>query len=955
MYLFAKTGANVRRPLSVGTLIPLLTLLMTAHAPYNLAQTPTPSAPPAPPLYRAIQDRPDRLIAELPNRMLVVAQEVKTAPVFSAQVWVKAGSIHEQEFIGYGISHYLEHLASGGTTTTRAEAENNRLLSSIGAQTNAATGMDYVQYHINATREHAAVAVDLLSDWMRNAAIDPREFDRERTVILREFEMGRGEPARILWKLSQTARWERHPARHPTIGYQPWFEKITRDDVVKFHRRMYAPNNLIFVVAGDIDRRAIVEQVARLWVDLPAREVPRMRLPIETPAPGARVVTHHADLSAPRLRLSWPNVRMGQQGDYALDVLAVILGQGESSRLVRSVRDEQRRVNTVTAFNYSTHWGEAFFGVDAEVAVEPAGDPAAAADLAADAVVKQIKLLAERGVSEAELARARRKALADVALEAQSAEDIADRLARDLIGMKDPDYVRRWADAIQRVSAQEVQDTAKRFLVDERLTTLRLLPLKAGVKPVDLETPAADAATLPADAVVEEVDVDNRAITAAIAGRAAGDASPAVEFAPIRRVTLKNGLRVLMQRSTLVPAVSIQFYHLGGLLSDEPGKQGVAAAASAMRIKGTSTRNAQQIADAIESLGARMGTSAGDNSWFTTAQCLAGDFDAVLDLVADVTLNPAFPADQWETMRPRLVASIRRQSDEWFGELSEHFRRAYFPGHPWSTGALGLESVVAGLKTEDLSRFHGDHLGAEEAVLVVFGDIDPEAALPRIEAAFGKMPAKAHKPFNAPMPKAPTPALLQVETRKPLAAVQAAFGPGVVRNHPDFPALEVLRKVLSNFPSGWLDQELRGKSEGLVYAVWAGQKTGLAPGYFAAAFNCSPDKLGQATQAAAGVIARLRNEVVDADTLARAKTAVLSAQAIARQPLADRAAEAATNELYGLPTDAEARFEQAVRSLDAQGLQAVARRYLRQPVVVVLTHAKADQQALESAFKPLQD
>jgi len=106
-----------------------------------------------------IQKRADRVIVELPNRMIVIAQRASVAPVVSAQVWVKTGSIYEQEHVGAGLSHYLEHLLSGGTTTTRSEEESTATLGRMGAQTNAATSLDTVRYYINARSQDSATAI----------------------------------------------------------------------------------------------------------------------------------------------------------------------------------------------------------------------------------------------------------------------------------------------------------------------------------------------------------------------------------------------------------------------------------------------------------------------------------------------------------------------------------------------------------------------------------------------------------------------------------------------------------------------------------------------------------------------------------------------------------------------------------------------------------------------------
>ena len=124
--------------------------------------------------YTVLQQFPDRLVVELPNRMVVIAQEIHAAPVVSAQVWIKTGSIYEQQHVGAGLSHFLEHLLAGGSTTTRSEEASNKILGSIGAETNAQTGLDSVHYYINATSPFASKAVEQLSDWMQHSLITRR-------------------------------------------------------------------------------------------------------------------------------------------------------------------------------------------------------------------------------------------------------------------------------------------------------------------------------------------------------------------------------------------------------------------------------------------------------------------------------------------------------------------------------------------------------------------------------------------------------------------------------------------------------------------------------------------------------------------------------------------------------------------------------------------------------------
>ncbi|HVR30719.1 MAG TPA: pitrilysin family protein [Thermoanaerobaculia bacterium] len=921
-------------PLAVGVLI---VAGAVSSAP---AQEPTDAAPVG---YTVLQESPDRLIVELPNRLLVVAQQLDAAPVVSAQVWVKTGSIYEQEHVGAGLSHLLEHLASAGTTTTRSEAESNRLLGLMGAETNAGTSLDSVSYYINTTAPHAEQAIELLSDWMLHSKIEPQELAREKEVILREFEMGQGDPGRILWTLTQEVRYDAHPARHPTIGYLDEFQKIEREQVVDFYRRMYVPNNMVFVVVGDVDREAMVRQVARLWAEAPARELPKLSFPVEPPPGGTRQAAGFASIQRPRLRLAWPSTRLGAPGDYELDLLAGILGRGEASRLARTVRDRAQVVTEIDAYHASFSWGEGFFGIDADVAagVEPAKEK----------ILAEVRHLLAAGITEEELATAKRQVLAAVAMSGQTAEGLASRLANNIVDTGDPDYHHRYAEKIQAITADAVVEAGRRYLVPERLMTVTLEPAPEGTS-LELRNREAEASAA-ADLPREPVEIDNRRIAERVRASARKREARAVETTPIETFVLPNGLRVLIGRSTLVPAVAVEIYHLGGLLADPPARPGIANAAAEMRMRGTETRSAEELAREVESLGATIGTGSGNNTTFTRAVGLAEDLPRIVDLVADVTLRPSFPVKEWQVLRSRLVAAIDARTDHWTSEIATLFREAWYDGTPWETNSLGRREVVEALTAGELRQAYFERLGAETAVLAVLGDVDPARVKELVAGHFGEMPRAGAVAFVLPEFEEPARTIVTRVSNKPLAALHLGLGPTPARHHGDFATLQVLAEALGAFPYGWLPQELRGLGQGLVYAVSAFQFAGLGPGYFGVLWNADVEQLSTALERTVVVLDRVRTEGVAAEDLERAKAAVLAAEFLHKQALADRAGDAALNLLYGMDLEEPDRFAERVRAIDAAALRDAARRYLRNPVAVVLAPRPVDESAIHRALGPL--
>lgn len=901
------------------------------------------SAPPVVPAFTVLQDREDRVMVELPNRMIVVAQAVPTAPVVSVQAWIKTGSLYEQEHVGAGLSHFLEHLISGGTTSNRPEAVSTATLGSIGAATNAATSLDTVRYYINTTAPHTETAVDLISDWMQNSLITETEYVRERDVIQREFSMGQGDPGRIHWKLTQQARFADtpdHPGAHPTIGYLDEFLDVSRDQIYDFYKRMYVPNNMVFVVVGDIDPREVVDQVATLWGQVPTGELPELSFPLATGRGEPVSVAGPAAIKRPRVRLLWPGVKLGAEHDYALDLIAGILGGGESSRLVRDLRDNRQLVTTVDAFNYSAHWGAGFFGVDYEL-TEPG-----AAEAVRNAVEAQLDRLRLEPVSEEELARVKRQTLARVLKSGQSAEAVAGSLAGNLIASADPDYLSRYAQAVQSLTAQDLIDAANALLDPEGASVAQLDPAEEGEEIAFPARPPAVEAD--ADQPREPIDLDNYGLLAELKANLAkpGNDVAAIEVGePIVR-ELSNGLTVIVQRSTVVPAVSMQLYTKGGLLADAPGREGVSNATYAMLKRGTENLTAQELAVKIEDLGAGIGASSGNNTGYIQASALTEDWPAVMELMGDVLLYPSFDESEWEKLRPRLLASIDRANDRWSGELRSEFRKVYYGDHPWSQITAGRRDVVESLTPDDLRAFHAARINAADSVLAVVGEMNPEEVFSAAEQTFGDLPTDAGTPFVLPQPLPPTPGLTIIETNKPVAAVQVGYGPGITRDSEDYAAIQVLSKVIGDFPAGWLQQELRGRGPGLVYASSAGASVGLVPGYFTMLFNTQPDTVDDALGRTIAVAARARTELIDDDTLARAKAKVLTNQFLGRQSNGDLAAGQALDLLYGVEDLDGSAFLAQVEALTAQDIRATAKKYLGEPTVVIICNEPLDETQL---------
>src|SRR4051812_35251855 len=273
----------------------------------------------------------------LENGLTLIIREDHSAPVVSAQAWCKAGSVDEGPWLGAGLSHVLEHMLFKGTTT-RAAGRIDQEVQDAGGDMKGYTPFDRTVYWINVPNTGAKVAIDILCDIMQNATIPPEELEKEKQVILREMDMNQDDPGqRSARRLFETA-YTRSPYRFTIIGYPDIFNEVKREDVLAYYQEKYAPNNLFFIVVGDIKAKEVEAQVRAGFAKAKSRPMPPSVLPEEPRQIATREVVEEAPIEMGHFHYSWHIPELRHPDIPLLDVLATLLGSGRSSRLYQEVR-----------------------------------------------------------------------------------------------------------------------------------------------------------------------------------------------------------------------------------------------------------------------------------------------------------------------------------------------------------------------------------------------------------------------------------------------------------------------------------------------------------------------------------------------------------------------------------------------------------------------------------------
>jgi zinc protease len=823
----------------------------------------------------------------LPNGLEIIVQEDHSSPVASVQAWVKTGSIHEGKWVGAGLSHFLEHMLFKGTPS-RGPQEFARSVQDHGGYINAYTSFDRTVYWIDIPSRGAEAAIDLLSDALMNSNLPADEAVKEQEVIRREFAMGFDDPDSVAGKQMFATAFAEHPLKYPVIGHLDIFNQLTRDDLFEYYKSRYVPNNIFFVVVGDVDADAVHAQLAAFFEKHPRRALPDVFIPREPGQLGRRDCHTEFETELTRLGFGWHVPEVTHADMPALDLLATVLGGGRSSRLYRRLREDLAIVHSVDSWCYTPSSG-GLFGIDAMLDPEKRGD-------VEREVMAILQDVAENGVLQDELEKARRQFLSHQISAFTSMRGKASNLGSDWLFARSVHFTRDYLAAAQHITPDDIRRVARTYFVDSNLT-------------VSSVNPKGHAA------LVEKAP-------------GAGD-----EIA-IQSFTLSNGLRLLVREDSRLPLVSMVASFKAGLLAETSENNGINRLLARTLLKGTKTRTAEEIADTIESVGGGLGADSGNNSINITAKVLSPDLSLGLELMADVLQNSTFPEKAVEREKEVQLASIKADEEEMTSVARNILRARLFGDHPLSLRTLGTPASVKALTPAALASYRECFLCAKNGVLAVFGDVKSAEVVTLVERYFSTLHAGGPALESLAIPAFPTSSVDAVERKQKAQAVLMLGFPGADMFNPDRGALELIDEACSDLGSR-LFNRIR-EEMGLAYFVGSSNLLGLVPGAFIFYLGTDPAKIDEVRAALSQEVAKLVEGGLNDDEIARAKEKLLGGQAIRNQSNDALAFGCALDELYGLGHAHYQTLRARIEAVTAEDIRRVAAKYFTQPAVTAI-------------------
>ncbi len=812
------------------------------------------------------------------NGMKLYVVERPGQPAVELQCHVRTGSIHEEENLGCGLSHFLEHMLFQGCRNYPGTAVSDRI-GALGGEINAYTGFDHTVYHAEVPAQFAVDALDVLSMMVRYPEFPEARFAAEREVILRECELGRDNPDRRLLERLWSGVFLRHNARCPIIGYPDRIAAVTRDMMTAYYRRRYAPGRIFFLVVGAVDFQQMYDELAIRLADWDRGILAEPVLPGEPEQIQERMVD--AVFADPLARIG-AAVRLPQVGHPdipALDVLCGLTGMGDASRLVRRLRQERELAVDVESFGYVQSFGGVF------------GVVAGAAPARLGALEKELRReltgIRQQGFSRAEVEREKRQQYAMQVRLLRSNGGIAATVSAGIYAAEAPRLAERYLSSLAALEVEEVNRVAAHYLSPERFAWVRQTPEQKAA-------PRRMKNASHADRLPEE-------------GR------------------LPSGMRTVYLENRDLPLIDFSLVLPGGAIF-ESGRNGITRLLADLLSAGCRCWNEAQLADRLERCGAEWRISGGRNSLIMQFNAPRRYFRKLMDLLLAMLSEPLFPERALMRERNNALEELRSRQEQPSYAANRAAARLLFGEHPYGIGESGTPESLAALTGGQVGDFYRELLYRPQMVCALGGDLSEAEAMAYAEELDVVLPV-ASMPMRLPA----APCFPEVEEYReiPLAREQTVVClalPGSDCLGEDHLMLQLLHDAMNGL-SSHLFKVVR-EENALAYTTGMRMFSGWHPGMLNLFAVTAAESASRALELLRMEAGRVAAEGVTEEEFRKSRDSLIFSMERLHAEVGGQLQNAALSVFYGEPAMRSRQEIERLRTMTLEEVKPVWRRYL---------------------------
>ncbi len=852
---------------------------------------------------------------QLKNGLKVLLIESHKSPVVSVQMWVRTGSADERKG-EEGISHFIEHLVFKGTRKFGV-GEIASAVEGAGGELNAYTSFDQTVFYVTISKEFVDQGLEVISEMMGHPLFDSKEIDNEREVVIEEIKRGQDSPHRRASQLLFSSCFTKHPYGRPVIGYDKVIRQVTPKTLKKYFADRYSPKNMFLVVSGDFSSLEMKKKLHKYFDDFkptPVRKVKRVKEPAQK---SPRIAVEKSDFKETQAYLSWrvPNVR--HKDVPALDVLAFILGQGDSSRLVHSLRIENPVTNSVGASAF-TPQDEGLFSF--YISLNPENLKKALEQL--HITVTQFL---KDGPNKEEMQKALNCFTSEQVYSVETVDGIARKTGSLEFYMKDPDYFIQYLKEISRLKATDILKVARKYL-DPQKVSISVLTDQDEKKTTALANEFISQYKA-GFVSAKRFGVKNVGKTKAPAFKISMSA-PAPET---EKIVLPNGMKVLLRQQKDTPTFSLKMAFLGGLRREPEGKEGLTEILSRTWATGSKNYNEQQINHIIDTLAAGLGAFGGRNTIGMNMDGLSVFQKELGNVFFDVLSNPSWNREIIEREKTILLHQIKTRNDNPAQICMNQFMKTMFENHVYGRDLLGHEQSVSSIDRADVDKFFKSMMTGAGTTVCLVGDFDKKYWLEKIQEFSENLGSRTTDITAPPVKNINDERKISSKLNKEQTHIVVGYR-GLTLTSEERYTLHVIQSILAG-QGGRLFYELRDKNS-LAYSVSPVRMEGIDTGYFGAYIGCSPEKTEKAISMLKEEFQKLCDTKITKTELERAQRYLVGRHDIDLQRKSAVCAAFLFDEIYGIDYSEVFAANKKYFSVTEQEVMSLSQKIFKQPAVI---------------------
>jgi zinc protease len=874
---------------------------------------------------------------ELPNGLDVILCQNKRLPVVGVNVWYHVGPANEEPG-RTGFAHLFEHMMFKGSAHVADGAHWTHLQTSGATLVNGTTDFDRTNYLEDLPASQLETALWLESDRMGFLlnGVTATKLANQQDVVRNERRQSveNAEYGLVEEEMYHQLYPKTHPYYASVIGSHEDIQAAKLNDVRDFFQRYYCPNNASIAIVGDIDIAKTKAMVAKYFGSIPrGADVPPITA-TTPPITSERRATVTDKVSLPRVYMGWITPSAFKAGEVDGAIAADVLGgAGKSNRLYKKLVYEMRIAQDVSAQHSPQLLGSVF-------QITATAKPGHTAEELEKAIDAELARMAAEGPSEVEVEASRQTVYSNTVASLERVgwfNGTADRLNRYNYYLKDPNYLAKDLARYVDVTAPTVKRFVSQYLAKDARVVVYGVP---GEKQLGQAIPTPPAP--PAEETAKSEDKEPWRVTPPAPAQDA-----ALKLPVPTRFTLANGLTVFHLEDHSLPLVTASLVFRTGSAADPIELQGLSAVSMDMIEEGAGKWSALAIADRLHELGAAWQGGFETDSGTRRVRALSANAKSAMAVLAEVALNPTFPADELERERQDYLTALLQENDS----PPQTALRVFLPilygaSHPYGHVALGTEASLRKITRDDVVQFHRTRHTPKNAALVILGDVKEKDARAMAQELFGS--------WSGDAPPAPTIA----ERTAMSSRVVIVDKPGqpqtrlmvgqlaVPRSDPDYDRLSLMNTVMGGGFLSRINQNLREK-HGYTYGTYSTMTENRDQGRIAVAGGVRTDVTGPAISEIMKEVQGMKDNEVTAAELARARGARIQALPGRFETSNATADQVSALFTFGLPDDYYRTLPGRLGAITAQDLSAMAKKYLvpeRMLIVAVGDRAKIEPQ-----------